>query len=429
MYNFFQKNKGEFGNKLASKRIILTLLIIFFLQLGKVLPLNGIDESGIQQLFLTNPNSILQLITTYSFGEESLISPFSLGISPFINASILIDLLTTVFPVLEKLQNEEGENGRQKIFFYKKIAATFFASIQGIYLLLYLKPYIYDTSIQNLGFLLLQLVTGTLIAVWFTTLIEKKGIGNGTSILICANLFIGLIKKFVNNFSLFTYKSIFEIVILILFSYFICILQKLKREIPIVSAKQLIFTEDLQNKPVKEQVRELSFLNDQGNTLSIKLNQAGIFPIIIVSNFFPFLSSLTKNFITLNNFFGISLYYILIISFNYFYTILFWDPEKIAEQLRKSSVSIQDRTPGTQTVNYLDNFVRSTSFLGGIYLCFLIFLYEIIKNIYGENILSQVNISSLIILVGITYDIHRKIKALGSSSGFFSHLKNKKLIS
>ena len=104
---------------------------------------------------------------------------------------------------------------------------------------------------------------------------------------------------------------------------------------------------------------------------------------------------------------------------NYFYTILFWDPEKIAEQLRKSSVSIQNRTPGTQTVNYLENFVRSTSFLGGIYLCLLIFLYEIIKNIFGQSLLSQVNISSLIILVGITYDIHRKIKTLGSNSGFF----------
>lgn len=429
MYNFFQKDKGKFENKLATERICITLLIIFFLQLGKVLPLSGIDESAIQKLFLTNPNSILQLITTYSFGEESLISPFSLGISPFINASILVDLLTTILKPLEKLQNEEGENGRQKIFFYKKIAATFFASIQGIYLLLYLKPYIYDISIQNLGFLLLQLIAGTLITVWFTTIIEKKGIGNGTSILICANLFIGLIKKFVNSFSLWTYGTLFEIGILILFSYFICILQKLKREIPIVSAKQLIFTEELQNKPVKEQVRELSFLNDQGNTLSIKLNQAGIFPIIIVSNFFPFLSSLTKNFISLNNIFGLSLYYFFIISFNYFYTILFWDPEKIAEQLRKSSVSIQDRTPGTKTVVYLENFVRSTSFLGGLYLCILIFLYEIVKNISGNNLLSQLNISSLIILVGITYDIHRKIKTFGSTSGFFSQLKSKNLIS
>jgi preprotein translocase subunit SecY len=77
----------------------------------------------------------------------------------------------------------------------------------------------------------------------------------------------------------------------------------------------------------------------------------------------------------------------------------------------------------------LENFVRSTSFLGGIYLCLLIFLYEIIKNIFGQSLLSQVNISSLIILVGITYDIHRKIKTLGSNSGFFSHLKPKNLIS
>jgi preprotein translocase subunit SecY len=105
-------------------------------------------------------------------------------------------------------------------------------------------------------------------------------------------------------------------------------------------------------------------------------------------------------------------YYCSIVGFNYFYTIVFWDPEKISEQLRKASVSIVNVTPGKETISYLENVVRSSSLLGGIFLCLILFSYESLKTIINGNLLNQINISSLIILVGVAYEIQKNIRAM-----------------
>ena len=105
-------------------------------------------------------------------------------------------------------------------------------------------------------------------------------------------------------------------------------------------------------------------------------------------------------------------YYFLIIGFNYFYTIVFWDPEKISEQLRKASVAVVNITPGKETVSYLENVVRSTSIIGGIFLCFILILYDLFKQIISGPLLTQINISSLIILVGVAYEVQKTIRSL-----------------
>jgi preprotein translocase subunit SecY len=102
----------------------------------------------------------------------------------------------------------------------------------------------------------------------------------------------------------------------------------------------------------------------------------------------------------------------LIIGFNYFYTIVFWDPQKISEQLRKASVSLVNVTPGKETISYLENVVRSSSILGGIFLCCILFLYDFVKGFINSGLLNQINISSLIILVGVAYEIQRTIRSL-----------------
>ena len=105
-------------------------------------------------------------------------------------------------------------------------------------------------------------------------------------------------------------------------------------------------------------------------------------------------------------------YYLLIIGFNYFYTIIFWDPEKISEQLRKASVSVVNVTPGRETISYLENVVRSTSLIGGISLCIILFLYDFFKQIINGYLLNQINISSLIILVGVAYEVQKTLRSL-----------------
>ena len=132
------------------KKLTLTLIIVFLYRFCNTIPLGGIDQEALKQAFsqVSMNNSVIQILNMYSGGGGgiTLLSPFSLGIVPFINASILIDLLTAIVPFLEKLQSEEGEFGRQKILFYKKVLTLILAIGQSYLLLFYLKPYIYNTN-------------------------------------------------------------------------------------------------------------------------------------------------------------------------------------------------------------------------------------------------------------------------------------------
>lgn len=400
--NFFSKQKTT-----ANSKILTTLFLLFLFRFGNTIPISGIDQEALRKSFfqLENKTAILQIINLFGGGEKAtLISPFSLGIIPFINASILIDLLTAASPNLEKLQSEEGEIGRQKLLFYKKIATLIFATIQSSFLAFYIQSYFYVNTPFVLTLFVSQLVTGSLVVVWLTNLIDKKGIGNGTSLFILFNIIVSSQNK--NIFQNFEWNSTFllECFVLLVFIFLISISQFTNVTIPVVSARQLKFLE-------KEETRlsNTSSFQTSNKTagLLIRFNQAGIFPIIIASNLLPFLASnnILKPFLNI-------IYYLIILGFNYFYTTIFWDPEKIAEQLRKASVSIANIRPGKATISYLENIAFRTSIIGGIFLCVILFLYDCVKIFIQGSLLSQINISSLIIVVGICFELQKTIKTL-----------------
>ena len=418
MLNFLNNNNKLFNLKNQSspnKKIILTLFILFLFRFGNTIPLAGIDQEALKRSFLEleNKNSIMQIINMYSGsgGTNALVTPFSLGIIPFINASILVDLLTAIIPSLEKLQQEEGEIGRRKILFYKKILTLLFAIAQSVFLIFYLKSYFYDLGIFNTIITSLQLVSGAMLVVWLSNIIDSKGIGNGTSIIIFTNIIVTLIGKNVLNYQIdaaFIQQILFLLFLIIL----ICISQTARINIDVVSARQLAFLENIEKNDVNDKLTNNFQVKDNG--LAIKLNQAGIFPIIIAANIYPFLTFIGQSIFGNSKFLAVSniFYYLLIIGFNYFYTIIFWDPEKISEQLRKASVSVVNITPGNETISYLENVVKSTSIIGGIFLCSILISYEYFKQIMGGSLLNQINISSLIILVGVAYEVQKTIRAL-----------------
>ena len=397
-----------------TKKILLTLVILFLFRFGNTIPITGIDQEALKRSFLQmeNRNAIMQIINMYSgSGGATLISPFSLGIIPFINASILIDLLTAIVPFLEKLQQEEGEVGRRKILFYKKILTLIFAIVQSGFLIFYLKTYFYSTALFDLVSIGTQLVTGSMIIVWLSTIIDNKGIGNGTSFIIFTNIVVTLIGKNL-LFSSVDNLLIIQLLFLLFLVLLICISQIARINIDVVSARQLAFLENIEKNNTSDKLTTNFQIKENG--LAIKLNQAGIFPIIIAANIFPFFTYLTESALGKNNVTQLNaiFYYLLIIGFNYFYTIVFWDPEKISEQLRKASVAVVNITPGKETISYLENVVRSTSIIGGIFLCFILILYESFKQFINGPLLNQINISSLIILVGVAYEIQKTIKSL-----------------
>lgn len=411
---FSKKNfLNIFNQNNPTKKILLTLVILFIFRFGNTIPLSGIDQDALKKSFLQleNKNAIMQIINMYSGGGgNTLLSPFSLGIIPFINASILVDLLTAIFPSLEKLQSEEGEAGRKKLTFYKKVLTFIFSIIQSILLIIYLKSYFYNTDLFNLSIIVLELVTSTMLTVWLSTLIDNQGIGNGTSIIIFTNIVITLISKNLLNFNIFDQTFLIEIFFILALLLLICISQTARINIDVVSARQLAFLENNQQETIKKRLNPN--LQNEENGLSIRLNQAGIFPIIIASNLIPFLAFFTNSLNTNFKFINDIIYYLLIIGFNYFYTTIFWDPEKISEQLRKASVSIVNITPGKETISYLENVVKSTSILGGIFLCAILISYDISKSLINGALLNQLNISSLIILVGVSFEIQKNVKSL-----------------
>jgi preprotein translocase subunit SecY len=397
----FQFLKGK-EIKNPTKKILITFLLIFLFKLGTSIPLSSIDNDALKKSFEqieNSNNSIIQVLNMYAGGGgKTLLSPFSLGIIPFINASIVIDLCSALFPNLEKLQSDEI--GKRQLVFYKKILTIILAFIQSYFLLSTLKSYFYFNDFLNFLIVSFELVTGSLIMVWLTNIIDKKGIGNGTSIIIFTNIVTSLLNKnFLQNFEI--RDGIF---IALLFAL-ICISQMGRIFIPIVSARQLAFLETNKKNKISTQV-EL-----KNSTLLIRFTQAGIFPIIIASNLLPIISYFFNNYENSKILISI-IYYCSIILFNYFYTTVFWDPEKISEQLRKSSVSVVNVTPGRQTVTYLENVVRTSSILGGIFLCFILYLYDFLKQILNSYFLNQISISGLIILVGVIYELQKTIRGM-----------------
>ena len=323
------------------EKIYLTLLVLVLFRFANHIPLAGIDQDALKKAFsqFDTRNSLMQVINMYSGGGgATLLSAFSLGIIPFINASILIDLLTALVPSLEKLQREEGEMGRRRILLYKKLLTLIFAVGQSVILIFYIKPYIYNSTFFTFALISLQLVTGSLIIVWLTSIIDNKCIGNGTSIIIFTNIVQTLVGKNVLNSVNFSFSSAIEILILGVLLALISISQTARFNIEIVSARQLTFLEkaESENQNINNKyatgVKQL-----KENGLSIRLNQAGIFPIIIASNILPFLSYLTQS-LQQNSSFGFLnnvIYYLLIVGFNYFTQSFFGIQKKFLNNYEK----------------------------------------------------------------------------------------------
>lgn len=405
-------NKGFNTKKAKSKlsqKIFLTLVALFLFRFGNLIPLAGIDQEALAKGLSTldQNNSLLKIINMYSTGGSNYLSIFSLGIIPYINASIFIDLLATFVPTLEKLQSEEGESGKRKLSFYKKVLTIFIAIIQAFSLLSYLKPYFYTFDLYSILSSILVLVMGSMAILLISSKIDSKGLGNGSSLIILTNILLSSLTKDIS----LEWRNFIEIFFLLFFSFLVLILQKKRLNIALISARQLAFLEE--NKEVRKNYFLKQKAESEDNGLAIKLNQAGIFPIIIASNLMGFFAFLPTG----KMFAGVSylLYQFLIIAFNYFYTLIFWDPEKISKQLSKASVSLVGIAPGPETVSYLQKQVQSTSLLGGLYLSLLLVFYDSIKSFFNFPLLNQLNVSSLIIAIGVSYEVQKSLLSLYQS--------------
>ena len=397
---------------LLKAKITKIMFLLLLVRLGLYIPVPNIDLDLFSQNQNTNP--IFGFAKTLT--GSSFLGIGALGILPYINASIIIQLLVPVLPQLEQLQKEEGEFGRQQITRYTRYLALIWAIILSSAIAFFLvKPIIFDWSISLALEIILALVTGSILSMWFSELITEEGLGNGSSMLI----FINIVGSIPNSFSelnnaLFSQASyldnlrisgqglifyLFVVSVIILFhdSY---------KKINIVAAKQL-------NLSSSDQSQNFSQLKN--SYIPLKVNQGGIMPLVFSSTIAVFLAYPVQQLLNLgfvNNSFlsvySITINILLVVLFSCFYAGLVLKPDDISQNLAKMAYSIPGIRQGKDTTKYLEKTVARLAFMGGLFLAFLAFFPLVVGNVLQVNIFK--NVTSLLILIGVITDVTSQIR-------------------
>ena len=415
-----KKNKNTYG---IQSRILVTLILVILSRFGTFIPVPGVDHDAFYQSISNNP--IVSFLNIFSGGGFASIGVFALGIVPYINASILIQLGTTSIPNLEKLQKEEGEAGRQRISQITRYIALGWAIIQSLGVSFWVRPYVFNWDIQFVLEMTLSLTTGSMLVMWISEQITEKGIGNGASMLIFVNIISGLPKLIQQNSGTVKSNSLFELVILALIFLIMIIgiifVQEGTRRIPVISARQL-GKGQLENKT---------------SYLPLRLNQGGVMPIIFASAFLvlpAYISQLTTNAIALTLANALSpngnskviylvFYFLLILFFSYFYASLILNPSDVSKNLKKMESSIPGVRPGKATTDYLQKTLNRLTFLGALFLAFIAVVPSIIENLTNISTFKGLGATSLLILVGVAIDTSKQVQTYMISKNYESILK------
>jgi len=395
------------NSKSLQSRLFNTFLIILLVRTGTYIPVPNVDQEYLKNILYSIP-----LLRNFYTNENLVLGIFSLGILPYINASIMIQLLVSIIPSLEKLQKEEGERGRKKIIEYTRYLTLVWAIIDSVSIAVALRPILFVQSFTIYSQIIITLITGSMIVLWLSDLITENGLGNGSSIIITLNILSTFPKtiKTVIDISNPTSAAVnfFTFSLLI-----ICVIyvQEAVRIIPLISAKQL--TSNFGN-------------NTKNSYLPLKINQSGIMPIIFASTILTVINLLINYLVGLNilpNFFTNVefqsilfriLNFVLIIAFSLFYSNLILNPKELAKDLNKMAVTIPGVRPGNQTSEFLQNMLKRLTLIGALFLAITVTVPKV--NAYGFGV------TSLLILVGVTLETSRQIQTLLISESYKTYI-------
>ena len=396
------------------KRLLLSVGILLFIRMGTFLPIPGINHGHLAFYIQQHPIT-KNLVSTFSGNDTFVIGLFTLNIFPFINASIMVQLITGLIPSISKLQKEGGGEGRRAITRLTRLITFGWALIQSSSIAFYLKRALFDWSPLLAFEIILWLSTGAMIVLWLSELITEYGLGNGASLLIYTNIISSLPnlgKKLISeNTGNFTLVSGLGIALL----FFIAIsgiitLQESARIVPLISSKQLG-----QSQPVVSKVKS-------NNYIPLRFNQAGVMPIILTTAILVLPNYITSlgvfPLLTIPIFLKSSKiiywisYFTLILIFSSFYSTIVLNPKDISQELQKMAVSIPGVRPGLATTFYLKQVMKRVTLFGAIILAILATLPNIIEGILNVSSFNGLGTTSLLILVGVVLDISREMKSI-----------------
>jgi preprotein translocase subunit SecY len=418
---------GKMGDLKRRLLFLLGALIVF--RIGSFIPVPGIDQLQLAELFRSQRGGILDMFNMFSGGALSRFSIFALGIMPYISASIIMQLMTVVSPTLEALK-KEGEAGRRKITQYTRYFTAGLALFQslGIAVALESQPGL----VMEPGFMfrltaMVTLVTGTMFLMWLGEQITERGVGNGISLIIFAGIAAGFPQAVGGTLELVR-TGAFSIPIALLIgglvvgvTAFVCFVERGQRKILVNYAKRQVGRK---------------VYGGQTSHLPLKLNMSGVIPPIFASSIILFPATLvgwfgsSEGFGWLNNIAATlhpgqpiytMLYASAIIFFCFFYTALVFNPKETAENLKKSGAFVPGIRPGDQTARYIEKITMRLTLTGSIYVTLVCLLPEFL--IVWKNVPFYFGGTSLLIIVVVTMDFMAQVQAYVMSHQYESLLK------
>lgn len=402
----FKKILEIFKTKELRNKILFILFVFAVFRLMANIPIPGIDVARIREFFAGN--QFFGLMNLFTGGALDNVSIVMLGLGPYITAVIIFQLLTMIFPQMEKLYKEEGEAGRQKFNQYCRIAAVPFALVQGYSMIFFLKAQGAIGALDPLVMIaaVLSIVAGSIILMWLGELISEKGLGNGVSLLI----FAGIVADFPNNiqrmFITFDQTQIFSYILFGLLSL-------------LVIAGVVLINEGRRNIPVSyaKRVRGNKMYGGASTYLPLNINPAGVIPIIFAMSFLMIPSMLSSflgweaitNFLNNPWAYGI-IYFILVFAFTFFYTAVTFDPKSISTNLQKMGGFIPGIRPGENTAQFLQNILNKVLVIGATSLGLIAVMPLIIQGITGiQEFAFMIGGTALIIIVSVALETMKQI--------------------
>lgn len=412
------------------KKILFTLGILTIFRILAHVPLPGVDLEALRSIF--ENNQFLGLLNLFSGGALSNFSIIALGLNPYINASIILNLMTMVIPALKEL-SQEGASGRRKINQYTRLLTLPLAVVQSmsIYFLLRSQDVVSYLSPVDIAIMVVSLTAGSFLLVWLGELIENYGIGSGISILIFAGIISGLPSSISQISAANVEQGDFMSMLLflglsVLIVWGIVLVNEAQREIPVQYARRTAGRQTA---------------GGQMTHLPLRLNSAGVIPIIfaislislptLAGNFLvnmqnPQIVSFTRSFLEFYNnpFVYAAFYFILVIGFTYIYTAVQFNPEDVAENLQKQAAFIPGIRPGAHTAEYLNQIITRITLAGAVFLG-VIAVLPILMQFLFPTIGGVVSIggTSLLIVVSVVLDVLKRLEAMLATRGYEQFLQ------
>ncbi len=401
-----------------NKRLLFTVLMLVVYRLGVFVPIPGINPEEILRLFEQTRGTIFDVLNMFSGGALERASVFALGVMPYITSSIIMSLLVKAFPSLEAMQ-KEGEAGRRKINQYSRYGTVLICLVQGMMLAVTLEGGLGSGAsvVKESGWAfrfttILTLTAGSLFVMWIGEQITERGIGNGISLIIAASIIVGLpgalwdIVRLIDTGELTVFGVLLILILLAAVTAFIVFVERSYRKIPVQYPRRVVGRK---------------VYGGQSSHLPLKTNTAGVIPPIFASSLLIFpatiltfvsvpalrdISDLLFDNVIIYN----ALFAVLIIFFAYFYTAVIYNPDDLADNLRKNGGFVPGIRPGRKTAEHIDKILSRITFIGAIYVAFVCVIPSFLQR-EPFNLPFYFGGTSLLIIVGVTLDFVQQIES------------------